>query len=956
MSKKTDKPLTVIGIGASAGGLQALEQLLQHSTNNQHNAYIIIQHLTPHYKSMMPEILQKQTKMKVAEIKNNMPIKPNQVYIKPADYDVIIKDHRFQLQKTIIIKGLSLPIDRFFISLANNYNENAIGIILSGTGTDGTLGIKEIKGQGGIIYVQKPSEAAYPGMPESAMQTKLVDFCLPVKNIAEKIAQHQQKPSFPIITKADDINQQLLQIHLKKILNIINEKTGHDFSNYKENTLIRRINRRIGLHQLENMEEYHRYLQDNESEINLLFKDLTIKVTSFFRNPEAFETLKTKAIIPLIKQKPKRGMIRVWVPGCDTGEEAYSIAILFKEAMNELNKHIQIQLFASDIDAESIEIARKATYPRNIIKDVTEQRLQHHFTKTETTYTLKKEIREMVVFAQQSIIKDPPFSKLDLISCRNLFIYLNNDLQKKIIPLFHYVLKNKGILFLGLSESIGEQTHLFKPLHQKMRIYQHNPEYTQPYLQQKFYHHPSTQIPPIKTPTHQPHPSDFSQILNHIILERFAPATVLIDEHYEILYFNGNTNHYLANPKGPRSFNVLEMARWGLRSKIRIGVQEAKQKQEQITFKNCQVKQNGSLKQVNLIIDPCVEHKTLQGLTLIVFEEIPNSPEIQELETIETGSDIEKKQLQQELQSTRAELQATIEELETSNEELQSVNEELQSTNEELETSREELQATNEELSTVNVELQRKVDELSKAKDYANNLLENTDTATIFLDTNYHVMRFTPQAKTIFHLRDSDIGRPLGDITTALPYETLHQHAEQVLKNLEHKELQIQDNQGKMYTIRIIPYRTSDNRITGVVITMIDITHLIDTKRINDGIVNTIDVPLLILTSDFNIYTANEKFYETFHTTSSETIDKRIYDLGNGQWNIPELRHLLEDIIPNKKTFNGYTMSHRFPHIGRQQMILNGRQIKITGNHQPLILLMIQLQKQTNGEKNGRKK
>jgi len=934
-----NKPI-IIGIGASAGGLEAIENFLRHIPTIENVSIIILQHLNPKHKSIMEDIIQKYTTIPVKEITKNTPIKPNHIYLKPPDKDLIMKDDILQPEKPLIIKGLNLPIDRFFKSLAENKKHKAIGIILSGTGTDGSLGLIEIKSQNGIIIVQDPRQAEHSGMPESAIKTNQVDNILPVEKIGMKLHEIITNPYIHKTILKDEIDDHYIQIHLKKIMDIVLEKTGHDFSEYKQTTIIRRIQRRIALHQIADIGAYLTYLQNNEKEVQLLFNDLTIKVTSFFRNPEAFETLKEKAIRPLIKRKPDKSTMRIWIPGCDTGEEAYSIAILFTEVIEESHKNINLQVFASDIDQNAIETARQGSYPQNIITNVSKERLDNYFNHKDTRYQVKKNIREMVVFAEQNLIKDPPFSKLDLISCRNLLIYLNNNLQKKLIPLFHYILNPEGILFIGLSESLGDFTNQFTTIHSKYRIYQrkqvflpHSPTNYQMYHNHPRKHTDTTEKQLIRK-------IDIGHIVDKLLLDRFSPATALIDQNFEILYFSGNTNKYLANPKGHRNFNILEMARWGLKTKIRIGVQEAQTSQKTILYEKCQVKQNGEYKHINLIIEPVTSYQLMNGLTLIVFEEIQTMQTNVPLED-DQDKGFDRKQLEHELHTTRADLQATIEELETSNEELQSVNEELQSTNEELETSREELQATNEELSTVNIELQKKVDELSIARDDANNLLENTDIATIFLDTNLNIQRFTPHVKKLFNIREIDIHRPLTDITTKIQYKKLHHDAKKVLDTLVGKEIKTSDDQGRQFNIRIFPYRTMDNRIKGIVLTFVDITEIINAKIYAEGIVETLKQPLLILNSDLYVKSANKAFYDTFKVQKKNTVGSLIYDLGNGQWDIPKLKKLLENIIPKKTTFNDYIVEHEFPQIGFRRMKLNGRQIQFKGDHDHYILIAI---------------
>jgi two-component system CheB/CheR fusion protein len=831
----------IVGIGASAGGLEALELFFSNVPPDTNMAFVIIQHLSPKHKSIMADILMKYTPMKVLPIKDNQEIKSNNVYLNPADKNVIILNRRLHLTEPTQTHGVNLPIDCFFRSLSEDQGEKAICIILSGTATDGTLGLKAVKGEGGMAIVQDPDSAKYAGMPSSAIATGLVDFIFPVEKIPAELVRYVQHPYIERPERIDTVRQQF-RSYVQKILALIRTRTGHDFSKYKQTTIRRRIERRMAVHQLDNIEKYATYLKRTSAEIETLFKDLLIGVTSFFRDAEAFEVLKTKVIPELIKNKHPEIPLRIWIAGCATGEEAYSIAMLFSEVINKLKKQITIQIFASDIDNEALDFARMAVYPDSIAADVSAQRLNRFFVKDENTYRVKKQIREMVVFANQNLIKDPPFSRLDLVSCRNLLIYMEPVLQKKILPLFHYTLTPNGILFLGTSESIGGFSHLYSAISSKWKIFKYKV-----YVADRMVDYPRTPFYDV-LPTPQglverrtPTVADIHNLAERIILENYAPPCVLINEQYEILHFIGQTDKYLAAPTGKASFNIVKMAREGLRYKLSTALHNAVKQKKTIFSKGLKIKDRNSFRTVDLVVRPLTESGFTQGFMLVMFED-KTLPEPAKMKKT-ANKDIDDPyvlSLENELQSTKEYLQTTNEELETSNEELkstneelQSVNEELQSTNEELETSKEELQSTNEELVTVNAELQKKVEELSKANNDISNLLASTEIGAIFLDIDLCVKRFTPAVTKLFNLIQTDIGRPIGDITSNISLENITESAGEVLETLARQEVELQDKKGNWFAMRIMPYRTVENVIDGVVITFVDIGHLKDIKRLN---------------------------------------------------------------------------------------------------------------------------
>jgi two-component system, chemotaxis family, CheB/CheR fusion protein len=833
-SKQTND-FPIVGLGASAGGLEALESLFSHMPPDSGMGFVIIQHLSPRHKSIMSSLLSKDTQMKVSEIKDGMKVKPNHVYLNPSGKDVIIISRTLQLMDPVRTGGINLPIDSFFRSLAEEMGEKAICVILSGTATDGTLGLKAIKEKGGLVMVQDPSSAKYDGMPRSAIATGMVDLILPVEKISEELARYVKAPyigpSEKVIVKDDRMAN-----NIQKIFSLIRSATGHDLSHYKQTTIHRRIERRMAIHQLYTLSEYIKYLQQTPSEVDMLFRDMLIGVTNFFRDPEAFKVLKEQVLPELLKNKNADALIRIWTVGCSTGEEAYSIAILFSEAMNRAKKHFNIQIFASDIDAQAIDHARSGTYPDSIAADVSPERLKRYFVKEDSSFKIRQQIRDMVVFAVQNVIKDPPFSKIDLMSCRNLLIYMDGELQKKILPLCHYALNQDGILFLGTSESIGEFTDFFHPVDRKWKIFRRKEifsERTVDYPDMLFYRGPK---PEGNDEKKVPMERDIQQVANKVILENFALPGVVVNEKYEIIHFMGKTDKFLEAPVGKASFNILSMARQGLRTKLSTALHNAVNQKRPAVINSLRINHNGAFRTVNLTVRPLFELADSPGFLLVMFDDktLPEkSGKHREEKAAEDASDPVVVSLERELESTREHLQTTIEELETSNEELkstneelQSVNEELQSANEELETSKEELQSTNEELVTVNTELQNKVDDLSQANNDINNLLAGTQIGTIFLDTELKIQRFTPAATDIFNLIQTDLDRPISDITSKIRYDHLKKDSQDVLDSLTVKEAEVQDTDNNWYAMRISPYRTTENMIDGVVITFVDITKI----------------------------------------------------------------------------------------------------------------------------------
>ena len=865
-----------------------------------------------------------------------------------------------------------MPIDFFFRQLAEDQGEKSICIIFSGMGTDGTLGIKEIKDKHGMVMAQDPDTTEYNSMPLSAISTNLVDFVAPPEELPAKLVGYVNHLIKPETQKFDvsDKNSNELQ----KIYALIRNQTGHDFSLYKENTLHRRIERRMSILQLDRVSAYVNCLQQNPHEIVLLFNELLIGVTNFFREPETFEYLKENVIPNLLKNRMKEQIIRIWIPGCSTGEEVYSIAMIFMECLEKTKQvnSFRVCIFATDINGQAVEMARLGIYPANITADVSQERLARFFIKLSNgNYQIKKAIREMVVFAPQNIIMDPPFIKLDMLCCRNLLIYFSTELQRKLLPIFHYSLNPGGTLFLGSSETIGEHTGLFSTLDNRLKIFERK-ESISSLLPMIDYISPTIFRESIITDTvKRDNSAAIPEMIQRILRENYTPPAVIINESGDIVYISGKTGKFLQPSPGKANLNVFAMARDEIRFELGKAIREANRQKTPVIVNSLNVKYNGGFLSIRISVRPFNISKHPSDLLMIIFEDVTN---YKQAESSSTGSEDAHEQtaavteLEGQLTYTREHLQSIIEEMETSqeelrsmNEELQLTNEELQSANEELKTSREELQSLNEELITVNAELQIKNDELLQANSDMKNLISSTRIATIFLDNNLNIKRFTPEMTYIINLIQTDVGRPLSDIVQKLKYENLIPDVREVLDTLVYKETQVQTIAGDWFNMRIFPYRTIENVINGVVITFSEITKnklleesLIESNSIAQAIISTVREPMVVLDGKMMVISANRSFYRTFLVNPQETENKYIFELGDRQWDIPALREMLEKILPQNNQFDDFFVEHEFPVIGHKKMLLNARSILRENLEPHLILLAIEdITDRAFGQKSG---
>lgn len=831
-STATPPLFPIVGIGTSAGGLEALELFLSHVPKDCGIAFVIVQHLSPDHIGNLPELLQRHTRMKVQQVNATTTVLPNCVYVIPPSKDLTISNRTLHLQVPEVKHGLRLPIDIFLRSLAADCGEQSIGVVLSGMGSDGTLGLAAIKEQGGLTLVQEPASAKFDSMPRSVIVSGHADIVATAEELPLRISDFLGVSTPRWQTEQNQRDKE--QDTFAKIISILKTKIRHDFSLYKPTSVYRRIERRMAIHKLTSIADYARFLQKNTQEVDLLFKELLIGVTSFFRDAAMWDELKVEALPKILAAYPEGGNLRAWSCGCSTGEEAYSLAMLFREALDQIKQpdNYALQIFATDLDADAITKARSGLYPATIEADVAPERLERFFNKENNLYRVGKEIREMVTFAQQNAIMDPPFTKLDILICRNLLIYLSSDLQKLLLPLFHYSLKPGGLLFLGSAETIGAQIDLFTSTNIKSKFFWRNAT---------MFRKGTIAFPTFfasNSPASSPQESlmfktadNLQPLADALILQHFSAPTVLVNDQGDIIYISGRTGKYLEPAAGRANLNIFAMTREGLQHKLGSAFNQALQQTEPLTVRGDLAEEGGKTQTVDMTLMKIETPAPLRGMLMIAFKDVvlphrvkrrragthPVNKQLEELEQ-------ELQKSREELHTTREEMQTTHEELKSTNEELQSANEELQSTNEELTTSKEEMQSMNEELQSVNAEQSSRLDDFMQVSSDMENLLNSTEIVTIFLDEQLQVRRFTSGANQLFKLIPGDVGRPLTDIVSNLDYPQLYAHVQDVLRKLISVENQVSTTDGRWVLVRIMPYRTMDKRINGVVITCNDIT------------------------------------------------------------------------------------------------------------------------------------
>jgi two-component system, chemotaxis family, CheB/CheR fusion protein len=962
------QPGYIVGIGASAGGLEAFEAFFTHMPPDSGMTFVLVQHLDPQHPSLLPELLATHTHMPVHSIVDRTPVVPDHVYLIPPNTTLTIDQGVLLLATPAEARGHRMPIDHFFQSLATDQGAHSIGIILSGTGSDGTLGLVAIKEHGGMTMAQEPESARFDAMPQNVITRGVVDHVLPIARMpATLLAYVQHETRRPQRSASTGTPEQSADA-LRTICAILRSATGHDFSHYKPGTLLRRIARRMQVGRVDELDTYIERLRQDQQEVEQLFQDLLISVTHFFRDKAAFDALAT--VIPnLFRPKGADAPLRVWVPGCASGEEAYSIAILLREHMARLEASPQIQVFATDIDEPALDVARQGQYGEGIAEHVSAERLAQFFVHNERGYQITKAIRDLCIFSAHNLISDPPFARLDLIACRNLLIYLDADVQRRLVPLLHYALTSQGYLFLGSSESIAAHPELFRTVDKQHRIFQRNDLLVRPHIdfplaepgRRQLRRSPATPRSP--TPN-QPH---LGELFDHILLEQYAPPSVIINERGEIVYFSSRTSRYLAPPAGMASLDILAMVRGELRLALLTATRAALKNRAPVIRENLVIETDDGFQRLNLVVRPLSELGEDSGLFLVIFQEIGPALSRSQPQAAGLSPSIEEpivQQLSQELQTTRAALETSIDELQganteltSANEELLSFNEELQSANEELQTSKEEIQSINEELQTVNVELNRKVAELDRANSDLQNLFASTHIPAIFLHTDGRIARFTPAATEVFRLIESDIGRPIGDIAPRFRDGDLTVLMREVLRTLTpYEEPVCRPESDTWWLMRIRPYQTLANVIDGVVITFSDITHLKQAeaererllaavqqaRRLAERIVETVRQPLLILDANLHVQSANRAFYQAFQVTAADVERTSFYGLGSGQWDSPELRAWLDAILAEQSAPEEFEITRTFPQIGYKRMLLNARMVEQPLDRAQLILLAME--------------
>ncbi|MBV9772290.1 MAG: PAS domain-containing protein [Bryobacterales bacterium] len=1067
----TSSEPTVIGIGASAGGLAALKTFLAQLPEDSGLAVVVVVHLSPDHESRMAELLQPHVRLNVQQVSETVRIEANHVYVIPPNANLNAIDTHLRLSKLEEQRRERAPIDHFFRTLARAHDGHSIAVILTGTGSDGTLGIKDIKANGGVVIVQDPNEAEYDGMPQSAIATGMVDLILQVAEIPDAILRFAATEPRVSNGNREDVPQDE-RVLLQNILAQLRVRTDRDFSRYKPATLLRRIARRMQLNHVEDLRTYAETIRNRIEEAHSLVDDLLITVTHFFRDAEVFKKLEKDLVPKIFARKTSQDAVRIWSAGCATGEEAYSLAMIFAEAAGKFEAPPRIQIFASDLHPGSLNRARAGIFSADIETDVGSERLARFFQKDQGGYRIRKEIRDLVVFSPHNILSDPPFSRMDLISCRNLLIYLEREVQKEVIEIFHYALNPEGVLLLGTAESI-EASDQFRAVDKKLCMFtKRNTPVREPRL--PVFPLTRNRLSGDGKSATQRREAIAAGNLHQRMVEQYAPPSILVGPDNRLVHLSQHAGRFMMLPGGEPTASVLKLVRDELQLELQAALHEAREKRRTVDTKPIPVRFEGHPCPVVMHVRPALE-PVQEGYILIIFEE----REAHEADASPaesdgaTGSSAELiADLRAQLADAHRQTQTVIEEFENtreqmsaSSEEIQSTNEELRSTLEELETSKEELQSINEELQTVNQQNRHKVDELAQLSGDLQNLLSATDIATLFLDRNLRILRFTPKLGELFNVRLSDCGRPIGDLTHRLGYPELRSDAEAVLSRLVPLERELKDEAGRWYLTRVLPYRSTEDRIDGVVITFIDIDarkkaedtvtagadrlrrminvdvvgvmifdesgtliegnetfqkmsgyskdeissgtlswrsmtppeyvevserqlenlaatgrvgpyekeytrkdgsrwwmifagaslgdgttieycidvsdrkraerEVLESKYYAESIIESLHEPLLVLTPDFKVLSANPAFYRHFEVDPAETVGRKIYDLGNGQWNIPALRTLLEDVLPANNSFDEFEMEHTFESIGTRAMLVNARRLA----HVDLILL-----------------
>ncbi|AKI99786.1 Chemotaxis protein methyltransferase CheR [Archangium gephyra] len=939
----------VVGIGASAGGLPALQALLESLPSDTGMAFIIVQHLSPDHESLLPALLALRTSMPVLEARDGLALTPDHVYVNPPGIRLTLERDTLHLGKARSLRGKPRIIDELLGSLAESAPGRAIGVILSGTGTDGTRGLRAIRGAGGTTFAQEPASAGFDAMPRSAIDAGGVDHVLPPEGIAAALLRLAHGPRAALAPPApsSDGSEQ----DLSRVFQLLRTRTGVDFAHYKPSTIHRRLGQRMRLRRTDRLADYARYLEEYPEECEALGQDLLIHVTSFFRDPETFEALKQHVLPERFRDRSPGQPFRLWVPGCSTGEEVYSLLICLLEYLGEELATTSIQAFGTDLSEPALAQARAAFYPESIAADLSPERLRRFFVRTEGGYRIHKSLRDLCIFARQNVVADPPFSRMDLISCRNVLIYLDPVLQKKVLPVFHYALNPGGYLLLGTSETVGASADLFSLVDRRHKLYRKKSVSYRPHLSFTYQEPVAERHEDAPPPSRRGAPErDPQREADRLVLASYGPPGVIINDALEILHFRGHTGPYLEPLPGAASLNLLKMVREGLALELRAAIREVQRGTSRVRKEQVRVSGGEGERRINLEVNLLqASSSTREHYYLVLFEEAPEpSPSApprgtraQAARGPRAAPRQEAERLREELRTARQHLQTLLQEQETTSEQLraaheeaQSSNEELQSTNEELETAKEELQSTNEELTTLNEELQNRNLELSQLNSDLNNLLGSTQIATVMLGDDLRIRRFTPMAHEVLGLTAGDVGRSLRDLHFPLELPDLERAVSQVTGQLLPFEREVRARDGHWYSLRLRPYKTLDNKLDGVVMTLLDIDrlkHSLDeahqANEYAQALVETMREPFLVLDSHLQVLTANPSFYAAFQVTEARTLGQPIYQLGNGQWNVPPLRLLLEEILPRNTRLHDFVVEHDFELLGHRRMLLNARRI-----------------------------
>ncbi len=972
----SNEAFPVVAIGASAGGLDAYKEFFRALPVDTGMAFVLIQHLDPSHHSLLAEILSKSTRIPVDEVKSGTEIKPDRVYVIPPDALMAIADGAFVLTPRNRHSGQHLAVNFFMRSLAEERKSAAIGVILSGTGADGTLGLESIKAEGGITFAQEPATAKFDGMPRSAIDSGCVDFVLQPKEIAHELVRIQQHPYVHQDERGaeeqgkepqDSATPQSRGDDFTTILDQLRRTAGVDFRQYKPNTIHRRALRRAVILKLDSLGEYAKYLKEHPEEGSTLYDDILIPVTSFFRDFEAFEALKTQVYPAIVKDKGNKGAIRMWAPGCSTGEETYSLAMTLLEFLGDRAASFQIQIFGTDLNEKGIQKARAGVYRESIAEEVSPERIQRFFVKVEGGYRVNKAVRDMCVFARQNLATDPPFSQMNLVACRNLLIYIQPVLQKKIVPILHYALKPSGFLMLGGSESVAAFPELFSTIDKKHKIFGKKAVLSRLHYDfvQSYFSTPISPDNPGKTLNSQDSARvelDIQSEADRAVLKDHAPVGVVINNAMEVVQFRGRTTPYLEPAPGKPSLNVLKLARNGLAVELRTLIGTAKKKGTPVRKDGVTFDGDGHKRVLNLSVLPLGEKEPEdKRFFVVLFDDvtpqwIPGRDAARSRIKESAGDKEELRRLKRALADTQDALRSAIEsedalkeEFQSSNEEILSANEELQSTNEELETSKEELQSANEELNTLNAELRQKNDDLHELGNDISNLLNSTRIPVVMLDRGSRIRRVTPTADKLLKVVPSDIGRSIADLRLNIDAPELESIIAKVLDSLQPEEREVRDLEGHWYSLSVLPYRTQDDKIDGVVLALNDIDvkklaneRLMKSMELFRSVVNTVAEPLLVLDSELRVVMANEPFFNDFKASAQETLNCQLHSLGNGQWDIPELRTLLEEVLPRHQMVRDFIVEHDFENLGYRKMRLNARLLSPVSDGEPMILLAIE--------------